>query len=99
MSGRAWATHEQAGGGDPDLAAVWRQSHRQRLGRLGAVVSQLAEKGALKPGLPVEEATDELFAISSPEIYRLLTQERGWTPARFEEWLGDTLIALLLRDA
>ncbi|HEX9036536.1 MAG TPA: helix-turn-helix domain-containing protein [Ktedonobacterales bacterium] len=89
----------QAGGGDPDLDAAWRQSHSQRLNRLGALAAQYAEKGALKSGLSVEEATDIQFALSSPEIYRLLTRERGWTPERFEAWLAETLTALLLREA
>jgi TetR/AcrR family transcriptional regulator, regulator of autoinduction and epiphytic fitness len=88
----------QAGGGDPDLADVWRQSHRQRLNRLGSLISQLAELGALKPGLSVEEATDIEFTLSSPETYRLMTRERGWRPQRFEEWLAETSATLLLRD-
>ncbi len=89
----------QAGSGDPDLEDAWRQSHHQRLARLGALMTQVAEKGALKRGLPAEEATDVIFTLSSPEVYRLMTRERGWTSARFEEWLGQTLVALLLRES
>lgn len=88
----------QAGGGDPDLAAVWRQSHQQQLTRLGELVSMLAHKGALKPGLTTEIATDILWALGSPENYRLLVRERGWTPQRYEDWLGDTATTLLLGD-
>lgn len=86
----------QAGGGDPDLAAVWRQSHRQQLSRLGELIGVLAQKHALKPDLSVETATDTLWSLSSPEIYRLLVRERGWTPSRYEEWLADSAITLLL---
>lgn len=89
----------QAGGGDPDLAAMWRQSHRQQLSRLGEVAGTLAQMQALKPGLAVEKATDTLWALGSPEVYRLLTRERGWTPQQYEDWLADTAITLLLRDA
>lgn len=88
----------QAGGGDPDLAAVWRQSHQQQLNRQGSLMSLLAQKDALKPGLTVEAATDILWAVSSPEVYRLLVRVRGWTPQRFEEWLAETATTLLLRD-
>lgn len=88
----------QAGGGDPDLAAVWRQSHQQQLNRQGSLMGLLAQKDALKPGLTVEAATDILWAVSSPEVYRLLVRVRGWTPQRFEEWLAETATTLLLRD-
>lgn len=88
----------QAGGGDPDLAAVWRQSHQQQLRRLGELVGILAQKEALKPGLTIETATDILWVLASPENYRLLVRERGWAPQRYEEWLGETATTLLLRE-
>lgn len=88
----------QAGGGDPDLAAVWRQSHRQRLNRLGEIINGIAEQGALKAHVPIEEATEILWGLSSPEIFRLLVRERGWTPQHFEDWLAATMITLLLRS-
>lgn len=88
----------QAGAGDPDLAAVWHQSHRQQLNRLGELINGIAETGALNTHVSVEEATETLWALSSPEIYRLLVRERGWTPQRFEDWLAETVITLLLRS-
>lgn len=89
----------QAGGGDPDLAAAWRQSHQQQLSRLGEIVGALAQKGALKSELSVESATDILWILGSPEVYRLLVRERGWTPQHYEDWFGQTATTLLLRDA
>jgi AcrR family transcriptional regulator len=89
----------QAGSGDPDLAAVWRQSHRQQLNRMGELIGTLVQKGALKPGLTSEAATDILWALGSPEVYRLLVGERGWTPQRYEEWLGESAATLLLGEA
>lgn len=86
----------QAGGGDPDLAAVWRQSHQQQLNRQGELVTALAQKGALKPGLSIETATEIHWALSSPEIYRLLVRERGWTAQRYEDWLAESAAELLL---
>lgn len=86
----------QAGSGDPDLAAAWRQSHQQRLSRLAPLIERLAQQGALKSGLSVQEATDIEFTLSSPETHRLLRRERGWSPQRFEDWLADTSVELLL---
>jgi AcrR family transcriptional regulator len=87
----------QAGSGDPDLAAVWRQSHQQQLTRQGELMEVLAQKGALKPEVTVEAATDIHWALSSPEVYRLLVRERSWTPQCYEEWLADATARLLLR--
>src|SRR5579859_181558 len=88
----------QAGSGDPDLAAVWRQSHQQQLARQGELMEVLAQKGALKPALTVEAATDIHWALSSSGVYRLLVRERCWTPQRYQEWLADTTATLLLRE-
>jgi AcrR family transcriptional regulator len=87
----------QAGGGDPDLAAAWRQSHQQQLARQGELMGVLAQKGALNPEFTREAATEIHWAVSSPEVYRLLVRERGWTPLRYEDWLAETAATLLLR--
>ncbi len=89
----------QAGGGDPDLAAVWRQSHHQQLTRQGELMTLLVQKGALKPGLTTEAATEILWALSSPEIYRLLVRERGWPPKHYETWLAESAVTLLLNGS
>ena len=52
--------------------------------------------GSLRKGVSATVAADTLFAIGSPETFRLLTVERGWSPDRFERWYADTLALLLL---
>ncbi len=89
----------QAGGGDPDLAAVWRQSHHQQLSRQGELMTLLVQKGALKPGLTVEAASEILWALSSPEVYRLLVRERGWPLPHYENWLAESAVTLLLNGS
>ena len=51
------------------------------------------------PGLDVTRATDVLWTLNHPDVWLLLVGERGWTPERFEQWLGDTLTAQLLPPA
>jgi AcrR family transcriptional regulator len=87
----------QAGEGDPDLAAAWSQIHHQRFARLSELMRVLARKDALNSTLSAEAATETLWALSSPEMFRLLVREREWTIQRFEDWLAETSIALLLR--
>ena len=34
--------------------------------------------------------------LTKGDVYRMLVQERGWNPERYQDWLADTLVALLL---
>jgi AcrR family transcriptional regulator len=40
----------------------------------------------------VDEALDICITLLQPEVYRSLVAERGWSPERFEQWLGDALV-------
>ncbi len=64
---------------------------------LAGVAQQLADKNGLRDGMSAEDAADVIFALHSLELYYLLTQARGWTPARWESWLTETLHAAVLR--
>jgi hypothetical protein len=41
-------------------------------------------------------ATDILWTLNHPDVYRLLVGDRGWTPDEHEEWLANTLCEQLL---
>ena len=51
--------------------------------------------GGLRPGLDLATAADVLYAIGSPETYRHLVVDRGWTGPHFERWYAETLERLL----
>jgi AcrR family transcriptional regulator len=76
-----------AAGADADMAEQWRVNQDQRAVAHHELATQLAEKGALKPGLTLDRAADMIFALISPELFLLLTVERGWSPAEWEEWI------------
>jgi AcrR family transcriptional regulator len=40
---------------------------------------------------PTEAETDEVWALLSPEVYLLLVNEAGWTPAAYQNWVATTL--------
>jgi AcrR family transcriptional regulator len=85
--------------GDPDLLARYREREEQRLMgmiRYG-VPAQLDRSGRLRSGISPSEAVAVIWALSGPDQYTQLVFERGWTPARYEEWLGDALINTLLQ--
>lgn len=96
---RAWDVIEilrSASGADAELAADWRQGEQDRLWAAGALARSLHAKHALRAGLTRTAATDILWGLSTPDLYRQLVIERGWKPARFERWLADAWAALLL---
>ena len=81
---------------EPDAARVWREISERRAANMRKLAQELAAAGGLRPGLSVDEAADVIWATNSPEVYVLLTTERGWTPDRYERWLADTWRRLLL---
>jgi hypothetical protein len=76
-----------AAGADADMAEQWRVNQDQRAIAHRELATLLAEKGALKPGLTLDRAADMIFTLISPELFLLLTVERGWSPAEWEEWI------------
>ena len=61
------------------------------------VPEQLDRSGRLRAGISPSEAVAVIWALSGPDQYTQLVFERGWTPTRYEEWLGDALINTLLQ--
>jgi AcrR family transcriptional regulator len=50
-----------------------------------------------RSGLALDEARRLLWMYTSRDIYRMLVQEGGWTPDRYQQWLSDTLVNALVR--
>jgi AcrR family transcriptional regulator len=85
-----------AAGSDPELRGLWDQMEEWRLTGQGRFVGMLAERGALRPGLDVEEARDVTWTLCSLANYDLLVTARGWSDERYERWLATSLIDGLL---
>ena len=86
-----------AAGTDAEMAAQWTTNQHQRLTAHRHVADVLANKGGLRPSLSIEEVGDILFALLSPEVYVLFTNERGWTPTAWERWANSNLADTLLK--
>ena len=85
-----------AAASDPDAAALLDELTQQRQRGQRLVARALARAHALGPELRERDAADIIHALMSPEIYRLLVVDRGWTPERYEAWLTGILIDQLL---
>jgi AcrR family transcriptional regulator len=84
---------------DPDMSALLEDSDSERLTRMRHHARFLAERGYLRDGVTVAEATDILWTCSSVEIYELLVLQRGWSPRRFARFIADFMIGSLLSDS
>jgi TetR/AcrR family transcriptional regulator, regulator of autoinduction and epiphytic fitness len=88
----------EAATAEPDLAEVARQLEAQRLDGMGRFAQLLADRGALRPDLSVQEARDVLWTLNAHPVHDLLVTQRGWSPERYRDWLADTLTRTLLPD-
>jgi len=81
---------------DADIAALWERIQSEFHANQRVIVQSLHDRGALRPGLGVDRATDVLWTLNHPDVWLLLVGQRGWTPAQFEAWFADTTVAQLL---
>src|SRR5205085_12644799 len=81
----------------PELADLAREIEMRRRQNQGRLVAYLDEHHMLRQGLPLEEATDVLWTLTSYELYRMLVIERRWSPERYETWLAQLLIQQMLQ--
>jgi len=86
----------EAGTGRPELEAARRQVHVQQRNALTRALRLLTETGSLRAGITLEEAVATLCDLASPESYSLLVDEFGWSAARWERWLSDSAVRLLI---
>ena len=81
---------------DTEAADLLAEIRRQRHTGQSRIVAALLERGALDPTLDPSEAADFVYLLWSPDTHRILTVERGWTPAQYEAWLAHALGRTLL---
>ena len=85
-----------ARGSDPELGRLWDEMEAWRLDGQGRFVRMLADRGALRPGLPADDAIDIAWTLCSLAVYDLLVLDRGWSDERYLSWLTETLIRELI---
>lgn len=81
---------------DPDVAAMRTRGDENRRRATTELTGAWARTGALRPGLEPEEAAHTLWLLTSVEQYLLATEDLGWSPDRYEQWLGSLARLALL---
>jgi AcrR family transcriptional regulator len=87
---------QEAAALDAGLDELWNKIAERRAGNMRLLAKDLAGTGELRRDLSIDTVADVLWTMNSSEYYLLLVQQRGWEPARFEEWLKDAWRRLLL---
>ena len=81
---------------EPEAQQVWKEISDRRAANMRGLVGDLRDAGGLRSVLSIDEAADVVWATNSPELFVMLTRERGWSPNKYEQWLGDAWSRLLL---
>jgi AcrR family transcriptional regulator len=84
----------QAAPAEPELDAMWHQIAERWAANMQRFAAELAAVSTLR--VATGEAADIIWATNAPELYQLLTVQRGWSPERYEHFLADTWRRLLL---
>jgi AcrR family transcriptional regulator len=84
---------------DPDMAALLKAANDTREQRARHHADFLEQRGYLREGVTVAEATDVLWTCTSDELHDLLVTQRGWSLPRFARFIGEYLTATLLPPA
>jgi AcrR family transcriptional regulator len=94
-AGDVIAMVREAGRIEPDLATTYGDG-RRRADETRVRVFSAWPQGTLRPGLDVPTAVDVYSALCTIDVYRTLTDERGWEPGRVELWWAEALARELL---
>jgi AcrR family transcriptional regulator len=79
----------EAAASDADLAARLASAEANRR-------HDVEQAGQLVAGRPITDVErDGLWAVTSIQVYELLVDLAGWTPADYEVWMADTIGRLL----
>ena len=74
---------------EPDLADVLAQTRAERLSGTRHLLAELS--GANPDTEGFGRAVDVVYALISPELTLVLTEQRGWNLTTYGEWLGDQI--------
>lgn len=82
-------------GVEPDLAAMWRTGENRRYRADAALIDQWVCAGRITAGAAAREAHDLLWALTGPDVFRLLVVERRWSQQSRVEVIARLLEAML----
>ena len=83
---------------DPEIMALMNKLLMERLDGMSFFVNQLNRIGPMKEQTLTNQANVSVWAISSAEVFTLLTQDLGWSKEEYTAWLSSSLTRLLIPE-
>ena len=80
---------------DESLQPVWDQLVQEGLTGMRMLGRRLLDTGQLRAGLDLDEVTDLLWNYLAIDHYERLVLTRGWSTARYQEWLTRAITTAL----
>jgi AcrR family transcriptional regulator len=81
---------------EPEIANLVQRLTKERLQNMTMVAEHIAANGPLRQGLDNHAAGETIWALTSQDLYLLLTHDLGWTNETYASWLTAALTRLLL---
>jgi AcrR family transcriptional regulator len=82
---------------DGDLAELLGEMAAQRLDRMSLNAQRLSGRPGLRPELTIDQIRDVLWTYTSPDLYDLLVNQRGWPVDDYRRFLLHGLTGQLLQ--
>jgi AcrR family transcriptional regulator len=79
-----------------EIDRILQKLNKQRLEHMTLAVQQIAANGPFREKTDESYAIDTVWTLTSPEVFLLLAQDRGWPKEKYAQWLADTLARVLL---
>ncbi|GAA0568412.1 TetR/AcrR family transcriptional regulator [Actinomadura livida] len=81
---------------NPEIREMWPERDDPRYTVIATAAESLTGKPGARASVTAGEAADVLYGLLSPELFLVLTRDRGWPPDRWERWVYGTLRTQLL---
>jgi AcrR family transcriptional regulator len=77
--------------GSPEVAILAERGDRHRREVIDELVRRWHERGALRVGSDPQEAGEGMWLLTTVGSFLTAVDQLGWSPERYETWLGDLL--------
>ncbi|MCB9454113.1 MAG: TetR/AcrR family transcriptional regulator [Anaerolineaceae bacterium] len=83
---------------EPDIAEMRERMLQERRQGMVHFVRAVAAHGTLRGEMSIEAAADVVFALSSGEMFTVLTVDLGWSDEQYQTWLADAVTTAILPE-
>ena len=79
----------------PEIAALLKELLNGRLEGMKHFIHAIGQHTPLPAELDEQTVAETVWALTSAEVYNLMTVDRGWSKEKYTKWLADMLMRLL----